>query len=606
VSEMAVVGMSCRWSGADSYRGYWDLLINRRVCVSEVPASRWRWQDHWGEPKATEGTSNCRWGAFLAEPFRFDAAFFGISPREAESIDPQQRLLLELTWDCLEDSGIRPSSLAGKRVGVYIGVMNVDYRDLAARTVRHVGHYHETGLQTSVVANRISHWFDFRGPSLTVETACSSALSAVHLARQALALGECDYALAGGVQLMLAPRSMVAASQLGVLSPSGVARPFDTRADGTVAGEGGGLVLMQPVAQALADRRRMIGLVRGSAVNHSGRSASLAYPRADAQAAVIRDALVSARLTPADLMYVETHGAGTPKGDRIELQAIEEALGTSAGATVRPHRCALGTVKPNIGHLGPAAGIAGVLKVLLSLQHGCLAPNVPTDRPHSRVAEDHPLFWLVDRVEPWRAGAAGAQPRVAGVSAFGFSGTNAHVILSDGPRDAARLSGPEPAAETASRGRATRRHVVVLSAKSDEALRQRARELADHLRSPRTGADDLAAIVYTLAAGREAMEYRLGLIGSSCAEVADTLERFAAGVTDLPRLSVGRVRRTTAADDPERLPAEPDDVVRLWTLGRIVSVVEPASVATPVALPTYPFARDSYVFNVAAEMPVEV
>jgi polyketide synthase PksN len=600
-AESAIVGMSCRLSGADSYHAYWDLLVDRRVSVSEVPASRWRWQDHWGEPRATGGTSNCRWGAFLPEPFRFDAAFFGMSPREAESIDPQQRLLLELTWSCLEDAGIRPSSLAGKSVGVYVGVMNVDYRDLVARTARDVGHYHETGLQTSVVANRISHWFDFRGPSLTIETACSSALCALHLARQALRCGECELALAGGVHLMLAPRSMVAASQLGVLSPSGTARPFDTRADGTVAGEGGGLVLLQPLAQARADRRRILGVVRGSAVNHGGRSPSLSHPRADAQAAVIRDALGSAGLTPADLAYVETHGAGTPKGDRIELEAIEQVLSAAASGSGRRDRCALGTVKPNVGHLGPAAGITAVIKVLLSFQHGWLPPNVHADPRHSRVTPEHPLLWLIDRLTNWPGVAGELGQGVAGVSAFGFSGTNAHVILSDWPRD--RGITPPASSDAA----ATRPHAFVLSAKTAAVLRQRADDLALYLRSTRAGGEQLAAIAYTLAVGREPMEHRLGLTASSTADVADMLERVAAGATDIPNLSVGRVDRATAAcERPAPALTGAESLVGLWVRGRINAVVDPEAPSIPVALPTYPFTCDVHVFRMAAEAPAEV
>src|SRR5262245_61568919 len=366
---IAVIGMGCRFpGGASSPEAFWQLLHQGVDAISEVPADRWDIEALYDPDPTVPGKMNSRWGGFIEQVDQFDPYFFGISPREAARMDPQQRLLLEVAWEALEEAGQTIESLAGSQTGVFVGIHShsCDYTwfQFAAPTEMDV--YTGTGTAHNVVAGRLSYLFDLRGPSVAVDTACSSSLVAVHMAVQSLRSGECRMALAAGVNLMLSPLFTVAATRMQMLAPDGRCKTFDAKADGFVRGEGCGVVVLKRLSEALADGDPILALVRGSATNQDGRTNGLTAPNSLSQATVIRQALANAKVRPEQISYVEAHGTGTPLGDPIEVEALAAVLGAAA-----PDRqpCALGSAKANIGHLEGAAGVAGLIKAVLSLQH---------------------------------------------------------------------------------------------------------------------------------------------------------------------------------------------------------------------------------------------
>src|SRR6478735_610175 len=360
---LAIVGVGCRFpGGADSAEAFWRLLCDEVDATGEVPASRWDAARYHDPNPAKMGKVATRRGGFLPEIDQFDPQFFGISPREAHSLDPQQRLLLEVTWEAFEDGGIPVDRLAGTDVGVFIGGFTLDYQLLQnqGRSSRYQFKAHSaTGMMMTMLANRISHAFDFRGPSMTIDTACSSSLVAVHLAAQSIWNGECAVALAGGVNLMLGPNTAIAESRSGFLSPEGRSKAFDESADGYARGEGGAVVVVKPLAQALADGDDVYAQILGTAVSQDGHTDGITVPREEAQEAAIRTALDRAGVGPGEIGYVEAHGTGTPVGDPIEMRALAHALTSDRPAT---QPLVVGSIKTNIGHLEAGAGVAGLIK----------------------------------------------------------------------------------------------------------------------------------------------------------------------------------------------------------------------------------------------------
>ncbi|MEW2395136.1 SDR family NAD(P)-dependent oxidoreductase [Streptomyces sp. NPDC046862] len=463
VSEaIAVVGIACRLPGAGNPAEFADLLARGGDAVTEVPADR---RDVLSGAPGVPSR-----GGFLRAVDRFDAAFFGLSPREAAAMDPQQRLLLELGWEALEHAGIIPAGLLGSRTGVFAGTLADDYAALVrAGGPEAVTPHTFTGVQRSLLANRVSYTLGLRGPSLTVDTGQSSSLVSVHLAVESLRRGECTLALAGGVNLILSADSTRAVARIGALSPDGRCHTFDARANGYVRGEGGGLVVLKPLSAALADGDTIHCLIRGSAVNNDGGGSGLTVPDPEAQREVLLLACERAATDPAAVQYVELHGTGTPEGDPAEAAALGAALGAArpGGALLR-----VGSVKTNIGHLEGAAGIAGLIKAVLCLRDGQLVPTLHHDAPHPRIPLDELRLTVQRTAEPWPDGTG---PRVAGVSAFGLGGTNCHVVLSswDGPESTASGEGGEPQDVSSS--------PWILSARTREALAEQARRLRDAL-----------------------------------------------------------------------------------------------------------------------------
>lgn len=520
---ISVIGMACRFPGADDHRQFWDVIRNDRSQVGEVPQARWD-MGRGGPAEAcgeAAGRPPVRWAGLIDDVDAFDAQFFRFSPLEAESTDPQQRIMLELAWSCLEDAAIAPSALSGRDVGVFIGSFNLDYKELQERQLREVAAHHSTGTIGAVIANRISHFFDFHGPSVVVDTASSASLHALHLAVQSLQQGECALALAGGINLVLTPARHTSFAKTGMLSPTGSCRPFDERADGYVRGEGGGTVLLKPLADAVRDGDHIYGVIKGSAVNHSGRTRTLTYPSDDAQAQVVADAIVRAGVSPETIGYVEAHGTGTPTGDPVEIEGLVEGFRRARGETADPrahHYCGLGSVKPNIGHLEAAAGVAGLIKVLLALEHRQLPALRDFQRLNPRIDLDGTPFHIVDRLREWKpllSQAGEPLPRRASVSSFGIGGTNAHVVLEEAPPLPPR---PTPAGGT---------RLLALSARTDGALRELAGRLADTLEQ--ADAPDLADVAHTLRTGRRGFGHRYAVVAHDRATAAAGLRALADG-----------------------------------------------------------------------------
>ncbi|HEV7508687.1 MAG TPA: acyltransferase domain-containing protein [Thermoanaerobaculia bacterium] len=423
---IAVVGMACRFPGAPDLVAFWRLLCSGIDATREVPAERWDPSGFYDPDPETPGTTNTRRGAFLERIDEFDPLFFGISPREAAEMDPQQRIMLELSWEALEDAGLPPRDLAGTKTGVFTGVVWRDYAELHRSSGATVTSHTGVGQGVTIVANRVSYVLGLRGPSLVVDTACSSSLVAVHLACQSLRSGESTVALAGGVNLTLLPETMVALTKFGGLSGEGRCKAFDASADGFARGEGAGVVVLKPLSRALADGDPIYCVIRGSAVNNDGASNGLTAPNPESQVEVLRDAYERAGVDPGRVQVIEAHGTGTPLGDPIEARALSQVLGE--GRTP-DHPLVIGSVKTNIGHLEGAAGIAGLIKLALSIHRRAVPPSLHFERPNP----DIPFAELGLRVQtalgPWPMPAEGEGPVLGGVSSFGWGGTNCHVVV---------------------------------------------------------------------------------------------------------------------------------------------------------------------------------
>ena len=410
-----------------------------------APADRWDAATYYDPDPQAPGKTNSCWGGFLTGQDLFDPFLFGISPREAISMDPQQRLLLEVAWETLWDSGRAPESLAGSRTGVFVAIQGADYERLMFEDIEAIGPHSCSGGYRSVASGRISFLLDLHGPSISMDTACSSSLSVVHSACQSLRTGECDLALAGGVTLHLLPGHYVGLAKLGMLSPSGRCKVFDASADGFVPSDGCGMLALKRLADALADGDRIYAVIRGTALNQDGRTNVLTAPNGLAQQAVIRAALHNAQVRPSEVTFIETHGTGTALGDPIEVEALSEVLGAASEGALP---CALGAVKTNLGHLEAAAGIAGLMKAALALHHQEIPKNLHFEKLNPHISLEHTRFYLPAAATPWPRGNS---PRFAGVSSFGFSGTNGHIVLEESPRVQTR---PEPCSRACSAVRA--------------------------------------------------------------------------------------------------------------------------------------------------------
>jgi acyl transferase domain-containing protein len=492
---IAVVGMGCRFPGADSPEAFWQLLRDGMDAITTVPTTRWH--------------GDREWGGFLREVDRFDAQFFNISPREAEYIDPQQRLTLEIAWEALEYGAIPAKSLAGSQTGVFVGIATNDYAQRHLHDLNYSDAYLGTGMASSLVANRLSYYLDLRGPSLAVDTACSSSLVAVHLACQSINNGECHLAIAGGVNVILNPVLTASFAKAGMMSADGHCKTFDVAADGYVRGEGCGIVILKPLSAAIADGNKILAVIKGSAVNQDGRSNGLTAPNSLAQQAVISQALQKANVSPSEIGYVETHGTGTPLGDPIEVEALNSVLSHDR---LPEKPCAIGSVKTNIGHLEAAAGIAGLIKIVLSLQNQAIPPHLHLKNINPLVAKNDRCLSIVDRLLPWTTDI----PRLASVSSFGFGGTNAHTIVSEWKE----ISQDRENTSIVDRPM----HLLTLSAKNEKALT----DLVGSYRQFLTNNPEisLADICFTANTGRTHFDYGLAVIAESHQQLQARLTSF--------------------------------------------------------------------------------
>jgi len=521
--HIAVIGMSCRFPMAPDLSAFTKVLYDGVDAITEVPGDRWEIDAYFDPAAGVPGKMNSRWGGFLEGGVDlFDSKFFGISPREAVRIDPQQRLLLEVAWESLEHAGLAPQKLAGTKTGVFVGISSNDYSRILLKHLSEADVYDGTGNAMSIAANRLSYVFDFKGPSIAVDTACSSSLVAVHLACQSLRMGESNLALTGGVNLILLPDMTVNLAQARMMSPSGRCKPFDASADGYVRGEGCGIVVLKRLSDALADGDRILSVIRSTAINQDGRSNGLTAPHGRSQREVIKQALDEADLYPSQINYIEAHGTGTSLGDPIEFHALETVL--SEGRTAATPRCAVGSVKTNIGHLEAAAGIAGLLKVVVSLNEDDIPPHLHLRQLNPQISlEGSPLTIPTKRC----AWPSGVERRYAGVSSFGFGGTNAHVVLEEPPigfiDEEVQVERPF--------------HVLTLSARSETALRKLAVRFAAHLRSHLEEAP--GNICFTANTGRNHFTHRLAAVANSTEGLSNILDAFING-KDIRGLLTGR------------------------------------------------------------------
>lgn len=539
MEPIAIIGIGCRFPGANNPEAFWQLLHNGVDAIAQVPKDRWDIDSFYNPEPGIPGKMNTRWGGFLDQVDQFEPSFFGISPREVERMDPQQRLVLEVAWEALENAGLAPDKLAGSQTGVFVAIGNYDYCRLLTQDLDLVNAYDGTGNTLCIAANRLSYILNLRGPSVVIETACSSSLVALHFACRSLVQGESNLCLVGGVSLMLSPEPTITYSHARMMAADGRCKTFDASADGYVRGEGCGVVVLKRLSDALRDKDNILAVVKGTAVNQDGQSNGLTAPNGPSQQAVIRQALENAGVAPAQISYVEAHGTGTSLGDPIEVKSLKAVL-MQGREPDQP--CWIGSVKTNIGHLEAAAGMASVIKVVLSLQHREIPPHLHLKQLNPYISLEGTTFSIPTQCQPW---FASTERRLAGINAFGFGGTNCHAILEEVPSHS-RFSNAEynPKAKTRPqeisaarrnpvRGRqqpkSTERplHLLTLSAKSEKALGELAQRYVDFLTShPEVS---LADVCFTANTGRSHFDHRLAVATESTEQLQGTLNDFVTG-----------------------------------------------------------------------------
>ncbi|MGB7414820.1 MAG: aminotransferase class I/II-fold pyridoxal phosphate-dependent enzyme [Thermosynechococcaceae cyanobacterium] len=522
-APIAIIGIGCRFPGAEGPAAFWQLLKDGVDAITEIPKSRWDIEQFYDPNHSTPNKANTRWGGFINDIDCFDPQFFGIAPREVASMDPQQRLLLEVTWEALEDAGQIPEHLRGSKTGVFIGVGTHDYSIMMWQDPVN-DPYATTGTGNCIAANRISYAYDLKGPSLAVDTACSSSLVAVHLACQSIWTGESAQALAGGVNVLLLPTVTVGFAKGGFMSSDGRCKSFDASADGYVRSEGAGIVLLKPLAQAQADSDPIYAVIKGSAVNQDGFSHGMAAPNPKAQAVVLRQAYQQAGVSPGQVQYVEAHGTGTKIGDPVEMEALGEVL---VEGRLKGDVCAIASVKTNIGHAETAAGIAGLIKTALCIKHRQLPANLHFETPNPAIDFASLPFKVQTALTPWPSSA----PALAGVNSFGFGGTNAHVVMAAAPPQE-----PSTPVQTPTH------HTFTCSAKNEAALRALVQRYLTLLeQQPDLNLNDLCG---TANLRRTSFSHRLALVANSTAELRSQLFDF------LAREESPNILQATAAQNP--------------------------------------------------------
>jgi polyketide synthase PksJ len=603
--DIAIIGMAGRFPGAADLQAFWANLKAGVHSVTTVPESRWDWRA-FEAIRSVSGRKLSKWGGFLDNVDCFDAPFFRIAPGEAEAMDPQERLFLETCWETIEDAGYTPESLAAtagpdqrRAVGVFVGVMHNDYGFLAAEA-NQFGHRQPISLSLAPIANRVSYSCDFHGPSLAVDTVCSASLTALHLALESLRKGESEVALAGGVNLSLHPNKYLSYGLEDMHASADACRSFGEGGDGYVSAEGVGAVLLKPLARAMADGDHIYAVVKASAVNHGGKANGMHVPSPVAQADVVQQCIAQSGIDARSISYLEAHGTGTSLGDPIELQGLSKAFSRS---TADRQFCAIGSVKSNIGHAESAAGISGLLKTALQLHHRTLVPSLHSDPVNPYLDLENSPFYLQRETLPWQAPFLAGEiiPRRAGVSAFGATGSNAHVILEEFQQlphdDVPVLDGPV---------------MIVLSARNGERLRAVAERLHNHLEAvptPTTQAAErhfLVNLSYTLQVGRRPFSKRLGFEAASLSETISLLRDFLAGTPVIRQLHRGRIEREKTSPPDKALvetlaqwveQGEQARLLNAWVKGTTVdwvNLIWAGRKPRRLSLPTYPFARERY------------
>ncbi|WAT23108.1 SDR family NAD(P)-dependent oxidoreductase [Bacillus halotolerans] len=605
--EIAIIGISGRYPQADNIHELWKNLRDGHDCITEIPEDRWDHSLYYDKDKDKPEKTYSKWGGFIKDVDKFDPQFFHISPREAKLMDPQERLFLQCVYETMEDAGYTREHLGRKQdaelggnVGVYVGVMYEEYQLYGAQEQARGRSLALPGNPSSV-ANRVSYYFDFHGPSMALDTMCSSSLTAIHLACQSLQRGECEAAFAGGVNVSIHPNKYLMLGQNKFMSSKGRCESFGQGGDGYVPGEGVGAVLLKPLSKAIEDGDHIYGVIKGTAINHGGKTNGYSVPNPKAQAEVIKKAVTEAQIDPRAISYIEAHGTGTSLGDPIEITGLAKVFSEH---TKDKQFCAIGSAKSNIGHCESAAGIAGLTKVLLQMKYRQLAPSLHSKVLNPNIDFFNSPFKVQQELEEWKKpiievnGKEIEYPRIAGLSSFGAGGGNAHILIEE------YASKSEP--EHSSAGQTA---VIVLSAKNEERLQKRAERLLDALREGRYSEADLPRIAYTLQVGREAMNERLAFVAENMQELKEKLNDFISGKEHIDHLYRGQVKRNKetiavfAADEDMAKTIEAwvrkgkfAKLLDLWVKGLNIdwNMLYQNGKPRRISLPAYPFARDRY------------
>ncbi|NEQ40369.1 MAG: SDR family NAD(P)-dependent oxidoreductase [Okeania sp. SIO3I5] len=519
----AIIGIACRFPGADDYSQFWKNLEAGVNSISEIPRQRWEVEKYYSPISNQPNKTISKWSGLIEGIDQFDAQFFDISPREATRMDPQQRIMLELSWSCLEDGGYSPLELSGSKVGVFIGVCNYDYDQLQHRIETNADGHSGTGTWTCMLPNRISSFFNWHGPSIPIDTACSSSLAAIHYAIHAIYRGECETALVGGVSICCTPIRYIQMSQQGMLSPTGQCRTFSSDADGYVRGEGAGTVLLKPLTKAIEDGDRIYGVIKGSAINHGGKARTITSPNVYSQAQVIRSAYTDANVSPNTVSYIESHGTGTPLGDPIEINALKRAykqLYQQYGVEkTEKSYCGIGAVKSNIGHLEGAAGIAGLIKVLLAMKYKKLPQIVNFKELNPRISIEDTPFYIIEETQEWKRlkNESGEEiPRRAGLSSFGIGGVNTHIILEETSQEVKSQKSEDSLDRP--------QQILTLSGQTEKSLKELATKYQAYLESKTESS--LQNICFSANTGRTHLAERLAVIAESKSDLQQKLVDF--------------------------------------------------------------------------------
>ncbi|MDB6039325.1 MAG: CalA, partial [Verrucomicrobiales bacterium] len=594
--RIAIVGMSGRFPQAADLEAFWENLKAGRDCISEVPPDRWSWEEYYGDPDEDPTKTKIKWGGFMDGVGEFDPLFFNLSPREAEGMDPQNRLLMMYVWLAMEDAGYSASSISGTNTGLFIGTGDTGYAGLVASEKRRPD-YGFLGVYPFSGPNRMSYFLNLNGPSEPINTGCSSSLVAVHKAVVALETGACDMAFAGGVNTVPTPDGHITFSKVGMLCEDGRCKAFGSQANGFVRGEGAGILVLKRLSDAEAAGDHIYGVILGSAENHGGRSNSFTAPNPVAQAQLLETAHRKAGIDPRTVGYIETHGTGTKLGDPVEIEGLKKAFQSLAPNRVEGEQafCGLGSVKSNIGHLEMAAGIAGLIKVLLQLKHKTLVPTLHCHEVNPLIQIEGSPFYIVQEAGKWRTvtDAQGRElPRRAGVSSFGVGGVNAHVVIEEYLPRLNFVEGIETKNEP---------FLIVLSAKKKEALQEAAGRLRGYLKKrPELSQVELRNIAYTLQAGREAMEERVAFVAKTQSSLVLALGRFLDGHESFDHCFRGYARQValkeSGVSDALIDARDLKSVAAFWVTGGIVDWPKMycAPLPTRTSLPGYPFARERY------------
>ncbi|MEK3951688.1 SDR family NAD(P)-dependent oxidoreductase [Paenibacillus sp. FSL H7-0703] len=608
--EIAIIGLSGMYPEAENIREFWNNLRDGKDCITEIPKDRWDHSMHFDEDRDQSGKTYSKWGGFIKGVDQFDPMFFNISPREAQIIDPQERLFLKCVYETIEDAGYTRESIGLERglgldrnVGVFVGVMYEEYQLYGAQEQARGRMIAVPGNPASI-ANRVSYFCNFHGPSMAVDTMCSSSLTTIHLACQSLQQGECELAIAGGVNVSIHPNKYLMLGQGRFVSSKGRCESFGQGGDGYVPGEGVGAVLLKPLAKAIADGDHIYGVVKGTSVNHGGKTNGFSVPNPHAQASVIGRAFKKAGINPRTISYIEAHGTGTSLGDPIEIAGLQKVF---QEYTEDKQFCAIGSAKSNIGHCESAAGIAGVTKVLLQLKYGQIVPSLHSKTLNPNINFSDSPFIVQQELGEWKRpvvtmnGKTVEYPRIAGISSFGAGGSNAHVLIEEYI--------PE---EQETRQAATSLQnpvMIVLSARNKERLDEQVHRLLAELKEPEYSQTSLEDIAFTLQVGREAMEERLAVIVKSTRELTEKLESFLAGNEDIDGLYLGQAKKNKdilavleADEDMAKMvdswisKGKYTKLAELWVKGLLFDWTRLYENTSPrrISLPTYPFAKESY------------